>query len=92
MSYHVVATRYSLQQLMDTFARQLGSVMLNRTGLDGEFDFTMDFTPDESAPNPLDPTHVLSALREQLGLVVKTEKAPVDVIAIDHLEKVAAGN
>jgi uncharacterized protein (TIGR03435 family) len=91
-SYHVVATRFSLDQLMDTFARQLGSVIVNRTGLDGDFDFTLDMTPDESTPNPLDPTHVLNALREQLGLVVKSEKAPVDFLVIDGVEKVAAGN
>ena len=91
-SYHVVATRFSLEQLMDTFARQMGSVIVNRTGLDGDFDFTIDLTPDESSPNPLDPAHVLNALREQLGLVVKSEKTPVDFLVIDAVEKVAAGN
>jgi uncharacterized protein (TIGR03435 family) len=91
-SYHVVATRFSLEQLMDTFARQLGGVLVNRTGLDGDFDFTIDLTPDENLPNPLDPAHILNALREQLGLVVKTEKAPLDFLVIDGVEKVAAGN
>jgi uncharacterized protein (TIGR03435 family) len=91
-SYHVVATRFSLEQLMDTFARQLGSVIVNRTGLDGDFDFTIDLTPDESSPNPLDAAHILDALRGQLGLVVKGEKAPVDFLVIDGVEKVAAGN
>jgi uncharacterized protein (TIGR03435 family) len=91
-TYHVVATRFSLEQLMDTFSRQLGSVLVNRTGLDGDFDFTIDLTPDESQPNPLDPGHILNALRGQLGLVVKSEKAPVDFLVIDGVEKVAAGN
>jgi uncharacterized protein (TIGR03435 family) len=91
-SYHVVATRFSLEQLMYTFARQLGSVIVNRTGLDGDFDFTLDLTPDESSPNPMDPAHILNALREQLGLVAKSEKAPVDLLVIDGVEKVAAGN
>ena len=89
-SFHVVGTRFSLTQLLDTFARQLGSVLINRTGLDGDFDFTIDLTPDESLPNPLDAAHILNAMREQLGLVVKTEKAPVDVIVIDRVEKVSA--
>jgi uncharacterized protein (TIGR03435 family) len=91
-SYHVVATRFSLEQLMDTFGRQLGSVIVNRTGLDGEYDFAIDLTPDEGTPNPLGPTHVLDALRGQLGLVVKSEKMPVDLLVIDGVEKVAAGN
>src|SRR5207244_1838285 len=35
-SYHVVATRFSLTQFTDTFARQLGSVIVDQTGLTGE--------------------------------------------------------
>ena len=49
VSYHVVATRFSLAQ---TFAWQLGRVIVNETGLDGDFDFTLDFTPDENGPIP----------------------------------------
>ncbi|HYL37055.1 MAG TPA: TIGR03435 family protein [Bryobacteraceae bacterium] len=91
-TYHIVATRYSLAQLADTFARQLGSVIVNNTGLDGEFDFTLDLTPDDSRPNPLDATLLIAAMREQLGLTLKFQKTAVDVLVIDNAEKVAAGN
>jgi uncharacterized protein (TIGR03435 family) len=49
-------------------------------------------TPDENQPNPLDPGHILNALREQLGLVVKTEKVPVDYLVIDGAERVVREN
>jgi uncharacterized protein (TIGR03435 family) len=91
-SFHVVATRFSFEQLNLTFARLLERVILNRTGLEGDFDFTMDMTPDETRPNPLDPSLLISALHDQLGLVVKTEKAPVETMVIDGAEKVSAGN
>jgi uncharacterized protein (TIGR03435 family) len=91
-SYHVVATRFSLTQLTDVFARQLGSVILNKTGLDGDFDFTLDLTPDENRPSPLDPSLLVTAMREQLGLTLKTQNAPVDFLVIDGAEKVSAGN
>jgi uncharacterized protein (TIGR03435 family) len=91
-SYRVIATRFSFAQLNQTFARQLERVIVNQTGLDGDFDFTLDFTPDENTPNPLDPSLVLSAMRDQLGLTLKTQKAPVDFLAIDGVEKVIAGN
>ena len=91
-TYHIIATRYSLAQLSDTFARQLGSVIVNNTGLDGEFDFTFDLTPDESRPNPMDPTLLIAAMREQLGLTLKSQKTAVDILVIDSAEKVAAGN
>jgi len=91
-SFHVVATRFSLAQLNEVFARQLGRVIVDETGLTGDFDFTFDLTPDESRPNPLDPSHIFAAMREQLGLTVKSQKGPVDMLIIDSVEKVAAGN
>jgi uncharacterized protein (TIGR03435 family) len=91
-TYHIIATRYSLAQLADTFARQLGSVIVNNTGLDGEYDFALDLTPDESRPNPVDPTLLIAALREQVGLAVKFQKTDVDFLVIDGAEKVVAGN
>jgi uncharacterized protein (TIGR03435 family) len=91
-SYRVVAARFSLSQLTDTFARQLGRVFVNETGLDGDFDFTLDLTPDDSRPNPLDPSLLISAMREQLGLALKSQEKVVDFLVIDGAEKVVAGN
>jgi uncharacterized protein (TIGR03435 family) len=91
-SYHVVATRFSLTQFTDTFARQLGSVIVNQTGLSGDFDFTVDLTPDDNRPNPLDPSLLISAMREQLNLKLTSQKAPVDFLVIDSAEKVLAEN
>jgi uncharacterized protein (TIGR03435 family) len=91
-SFHVVATRFSLEQLNDTFARHLGRVIVDQTGLKGEFDFAFDMTPDEERPNPLDPAIVIGALRDQLGFTVKSQKAPVNIYVIDSIEPVPAGN
>jgi hypothetical protein len=88
----MVQTRYSLAQLADAFARQLGSVIVNNTGLDGEFDFALDLTPDDSRPNPMDPTLLIGAMREQLGLTLNFQKQAVDFLVIDGAEKVEAGN
>lgn len=91
-SYHVAATRFSLTQLTDIFARQLGSLVVNETGLDGDFDFSMDLTPDDNRPHPLDPSLLIGAMREQLGLTLKSRTAPVDFLVIDSAGRVAAGN
>jgi uncharacterized protein (TIGR03435 family) len=92
VSFHVVATRFTLAQLNETFARQLGRVIVDQTGLQGDFDFTIDMTPDEDRPNPLDPSIVLGAMRDQLGFIVKSQKAPVEFLTIDSAERVLAGN
>jgi uncharacterized protein (TIGR03435 family) len=91
-SYHVVATRFSFAQLNQTFARQLERVIVNETGLDGDYDFTLDFTPDENRPNPLDPSLVVSAMRDQLGLNIKAQKGQVDYLVIDGVERGFEGN
>ena len=91
-SWHVVATRFSFEQLNDTFSRLLERVIVNRTGLKGDFDFTLDLATDETRPNPLDPSTIITAIRNQLGLAVKSTKAPVDYLVIDNAEKVVAGN
>jgi len=91
-AWRVVATRFSFAQLNEVFSRQLERVILNQTGMDGDFDFTLDLTHDESQPNPLDPSMIISAMRDQLGLVVKSQKAPVDFLVVESAEKVVAGN
>jgi uncharacterized protein (TIGR03435 family) len=91
-SYRLFATRFSLAQLSDTFARQLGRVIVDETGLKGEYDFNLEIAADEGGRGPMDPAVLFNALREQLGLTLKSEKKAVDVLAIDGAEKVVAGN
>jgi uncharacterized protein (TIGR03435 family) len=92
VSWHVVATRFSFAQLNQTFSRQLDRVIVDRTGMAGDFNFAFDLTPDENRPNPLDPSIIIGAMRDQLGLMVKAQRAPVDFLVIDNAEKVQAGN
>ena len=91
-SYHVIGTRFTVAQLADTFGRQLGRAVIDKTGLEGEFDFTIDITPDESRPNPMDPATLMGAMREQLGLALTSQTIPVDVLVIDNAEKVKKGD
>ena len=92
LSYQVIATRFSFAQLNQTFARLLDRVIVNQTGLEGDFDFTLELALDENQPNPLAPELLISAMRDQLGLTLKTQKGPVDFLAIDSVERVMAGN
>jgi uncharacterized protein (TIGR03435 family) len=92
VSFHVVATKFSFAQLNETFSRQLGRVIVNQTGMEGDYDFTLDMTPDENRPSPLDSSIVIAAMRDQLGLTLKSQKAPVEFLVIDSAEKVVAGN
>ena len=66
--------------------------VLDRTGLTGTFDFSLEWSlapdprqPPDAQPEDSGPTF-LEALQEQLGLKLKSAKGPVDVLVIDHVE------
>lgn len=93
---------------MPRFAEGLSSPwnsrpVLDRTGLDGGFDFTWDLAPyliDPATGKPILDARgavdmedaVLRALPDQLGLRLEPAKAPVEVLVIDRLEKLPTPN
>jgi uncharacterized protein (TIGR03435 family) len=77
---------------MDTFAIMLTSSVfnqrvINRTGLDGEFDFDLRFTPDSSPAAAPEFPSIFTAVQEQLGLKLEASRGPVDVLVIDSVER-----
>jgi uncharacterized protein (TIGR03435 family) len=72
-----------------------GRPMIDQTGLTGTFDFSVEFYMDRGepgAPPPADqngPTFE-EALREQLGIKLQSQKGPVKVLVIDHVERPSA--
>ena len=89
---HINATRYTLAQLADVFARRMDRVIVNRTGMEGEYDFKLELTPDENHTSPVDQTLLLDALRQQIGLEVRPEKTAVYYYVIDGAGKAGLAN
>ena len=71
------------------------TVVVDRTGLQGRYEISLEWTPDRSpvtptadaAPAPSDKPSIFAALQEQLGLKLEPERGPVDVVVIDHIER-----
>jgi uncharacterized protein (TIGR03435 family) len=62
-------------------------IVLNRTGLEGNYAFSLKFAA-AGAPNPdPDRPHLFSALEEQLGIKLEATSEPLDVLVIDRIEK-----
>ena len=71
---------------------------MDKTGLTGKYDFTLQWTPDDSQapsafppgmgqpPDPAGPS-LFTAIQEQLGLKLESGKGPVEIIVIDHVER-----
>ena len=76
--------------------------VVDQTGLTGRYDLTVTFTPDDSLFHGHPPAFpkladgvepapsLFEAIQQQLGLKLTPEKALVDVLAIDHVEKPSA--
>ncbi|HEY1303784.1 MAG TPA: TIGR03435 family protein [Vicinamibacterales bacterium] len=92
------AVKLTMRGLASLLSPMEGRLVLDRTGLEGEFDFTLRWNPDEFSPR--DPRElpavsrdgfppVLTAVQEQLGLKLEPSRAPIDVLVVDHVEKPA---
>jgi len=83
-------------------ARLLDRPVVDQTGLEGRYDFTLEWKPDipasaagGAAPPALpqnieDRPDLLTAMRLQLGLKIESGKTPVEVLVIDKLTKPTA--
>ena len=77
-------------QTMEMFANQvraeLDRMVIDRTGLKGEFDIDLTFASDPAIVAGADGASLMSALREQLGLKLESSRAQVQVLVVDRLE------
>jgi bla regulator protein BlaR1 len=87
----------SMDTLASQIGQQLGRFVVNQTGLNGDYDFHVEWTPDpgqnlggdSDTPPPAgaDGPSIFTALQQQLGLKLESAKGPVEVLVIDHAEK-----
>jgi uncharacterized protein (TIGR03435 family) len=85
----VTAHQISVESLAANLSFAVGRVIVNKTGLEGGYDFTLDYAPDGADASDTRPS-IFTALEEQLGLKLVPAKGPVDVIVIDHIERATA--
>jgi uncharacterized protein (TIGR03435 family) len=72
-------------------------MVIDKTGLPGQYDFELKWTPDSwgpaaeefswMLPESVSGPSIFTAIQEQLGLKLKPTKGPVDVLLIDHIER-----
>ena len=85
--------KFSMSQFADTLANSLNRPVKDETGAPGFFNINIEWTPD--LPTSSDPTNlpgsVYSAVAE-LGLRMRVQKIPVEVLVVDHVERVPVEN
>jgi uncharacterized protein (TIGR03435 family) len=91
-----IAAQTSLLARM--LSERLGRSVIDKTGLAGQYDFTLRWPPDpggEGGPpdgpdartSPDPGPSIFTSLQEDLGLKLQSARGPVDILTIDHAEK-----
>jgi uncharacterized protein (TIGR03435 family) len=87
----MVAKSITMQEFADFISGPLQIPVVDKTGLPGRYDFTLDFTsylPDDMETMRPDPTTVImAALQGELGLRLEPRKEQVEVMVVDHVER-----
>jgi len=95
------AASIQVSELTQNFSRLLGRTVVDKTGLTGKYDISMEWNPDVSqAPQmpgaPPSPSSepggpsIFTAIQEQLGLKFEAQKGQVETIVIDRAERPSA--
>lgn len=75
--------------LAEELSKEVGRPVIDKTGVAGRYDLEVRWTPDNmtaSGASADTPPSIFTALEEQLGLKLKSAKAPIPVLVIDHAE------
>ena len=70
-------------------ASATGRMVLDKTGLE-PFMFELQWLPDTAQPQPDSPPELFTAIREQLGLKLEAQRAPVESVVIVRAERPTA--
>jgi uncharacterized protein (TIGR03435 family) len=84
----VEASGVTMEFFAATLARYIGAPVFDKTGVAGAFDFGFEYAldgRDDTKPS------IFTAV-EQLGLKLRAAKGPVEVLVIDHAERVPTDN
>src|SRR6185503_12656409 len=92
-----------MSMIAQVLTQSVGRPVIDKTGLTGYFDYTLQWAPQPGSVMPFQPAggppvapppaadpdgpNLFTAVQEQLGLKLESSRGPVEVIVIDRLEK-----
>jgi uncharacterized protein (TIGR03435 family) len=88
----------TMAQLLERLSPALPGVVIDQTGLTGSYDFNLNLAQYLGAgdfhPTGIEDviTVMIQAAKEQLGILIEQKKVPVEVLIVDHVEKIPVEN
>jgi len=95
----LTATKTTMARFCDSLGHQVDRIVIDRTGLKGDYDFKVEWSPENHEGSTLGAleekvgltgVNIFEALQDQLGLKLESTKGPVDVIVIDSADRPSA--
>jgi uncharacterized protein (TIGR03435 family) len=86
-------TKATMEDLTDSLGIFADRPIVDRTGLTGTYDYRIEATPDfrlHGGSEDLSDISVFAAVQEQLGLKLEPQKALIEILVVDHIEKPSA--
>lgn len=98
--FSLIGRGITVAKLAQILSLDLEQPVIDKTSLEGAFDFNLDFAPYFPVDKSGHPTGVgtdlppiiVTAVREQLGLRLEAKRGLVDVLVVDSAEKTPAEN
>jgi len=88
-SNHIEVRTGPIGSLVFALSDLLSRNVVDKTGLTGNYDIDLKWTPDDQQGTPDAGPTLFTALEEQLGLKLVPAKGPVDTFVVDHVERPA---
>ena len=85
---HLFGQAVTIASLIDYLKQELHRPVVDKTGLAGKYDLSLQWTPDntpDDSPLASGPS-LFTAIQEQLGLKLTSTHGPVKTLVIDHVE------
>ncbi len=76
--------------LASMLGRPLGAPVADKTGIEGTYEVDLKFAPEGSTDSSR--PSIFTAVQEQLGLKLESQKVPLEMLVIDHCERVPTEN
>jgi uncharacterized protein (TIGR03435 family) len=86
----IAATGTTIPDFARGLSLMTGRFVMDATGLSGQYDIDLKWTPDQGAGNagtPADGASLFTAIQEQLGLRLEPRQAPINVLVIESAER-----
>jgi uncharacterized protein (TIGR03435 family) len=89
---HYTGSGVSMQEFAAFLSQNTDAPVLDFTGLKGVYDLKLDWQGREEQTDAPAGPGIAEAVEDQLGLRMERRKAPVEILAVDHIEKTPTEN